>query len=107
MKWCVSVLAAALLATNALAQVINESASPNMAAGIGEPEPLLPEKCELLEVVNGVKFWKGDCISQPAAQEPVVRKKMRRKRISNWKKLGCRCRPVLALEGFRAETPGP
>ena len=62
---CVSIVAAALLATNALAQVIDEPASSNIAAATGEPEPLLPEKCELLEVVNGAKLWKGDCISPP------------------------------------------
>jgi len=76
---CVSIVAATLLATNALAQVIDEPASSNIAAATGEPEPLLPEKCELLEVVNGAKLWKGDCISRPAAEEPIVRKKKRRK----------------------------
>jgi hypothetical protein len=79
---CVSIAAATLHATNALAQVINEPASSNMAAAIGEPEPLLPEKCELLEVVNGAKLWMGDCISRPAAEEPIVRKKKRRKKVS-------------------------
>jgi hypothetical protein len=74
---CVSILAATLLTT--LAQVI-ERASSNIAA-TDEPEPLLPEKCELLEVVNGAKLWKGDCISRPAAEEPIVRKKKRRKKL--------------------------
>ena len=60
---CVSIVAAALLSTNALAQIINEPASSNIAAATGEPELLLPEKCELLEVVNGAKLWKGDCIA--------------------------------------------
>lgn len=78
---CVSIVAATLLATNALAQVIDEPASSNIAAATGEPEPLLPEKCELLQVVNGAKFWKGDCISRPAAEKPIVRKKKRRKRF--------------------------
>ena len=78
---CVSIVAATLLATNALAQVIDEPASSNIAAATGEPEPLLPEKCELLEVVNGAKLWKGDCISRPAAEKPIVRKKKRRKRF--------------------------
>jgi hypothetical protein len=78
---CVSIVAATLLATNALAQVIDEPASSNIAAATGEPEPLLPEKCELLEVVNGAKLWKGDCISRPAAEEPIVRKKKREKRF--------------------------
>ena len=77
---CVSIVAAALLSTNALAQIINEPASSNIAAATGEPELLLPEKCELLEVVNGAKLWKGDCISRPAAEKPIVRK--RRKKIS-------------------------
>jgi hypothetical protein len=79
---CLSVAAATLLATNAFAQVINGPASSNIAAAIGEPEPLLPEKCELLEVVNGTKLWKGDCISRPAVEEPIVRKKKRRKKVS-------------------------
>jgi hypothetical protein len=79
---CVSIVAATLLATNALAQVIDEPASSNIAAATGEPEPLLPEKCELLEVVNGAKLWQGDCISRPAAEEPIVRKKKRRKKVS-------------------------
>ena len=78
---CVLIVAATLLATNALAQAIDEPASSNIAAATGEPEPLLPEKCELLEVVNGAKLWKGDCISRPA-EEPTVRKKKRRKKVS-------------------------
>jgi hypothetical protein len=78
---CVSIVAVAFLTTNALAQVINEPASSNtnIAAATGEPELLLPEKCELLEVVNGAKLWKGDCISRPAEEEPIVRKRKRRK----------------------------
>ena len=78
---CVSIVAATLLATNALAQAIDEPAFLNIAAATGEPEPLLPEKCELLQVVNGAKLWKGDCISRPAAEKPIVRKKKRRKRF--------------------------
>jgi len=34
---CVSIVAATLLATNALAQVIDEPASSNIAAATGEP----------------------------------------------------------------------
>ena len=79
---CVSIVAATLLATNALAQVIDEPTSSNITAATGEPEPLLPEKCELLEVVNGAKLWKGDCISRPTAEEPIVRKNKRRKKVS-------------------------
>jgi hypothetical protein len=56
---CVSIVAATLLATNALAQVIDEPASSNIAAATGEPEPLLPEKCELLEIVNGRQVVEG------------------------------------------------
>ena len=77
---CVSIVAATLLATNALAQS-NEPTRSDIAATTGEAEQLLPEKCELLQVVNGAKFWKGDCISRPAAEKPIVRKKKRRKRF--------------------------
>src|SRR6476646_9229458 len=76
---CVSIVAATLLATNASAQVVNEPAFSDIAPTTGEAEQLLPERCELLEVVNGAKMWKGDCISRPATKETIVRKKKRRK----------------------------
>ena len=76
---CVSIVAATLLATNASAQVIKGPTRSDIAATTGEAEQLLPERCELLEVVNGAKLWKGDCISRPAAKEPIVRQKKRRK----------------------------
>ena len=76
---CVSIVAATLLATNASAQIIKDPTRSDIAATTGEAEQLLPERCELLEVVNGAKLWKGDCISRPAAKEPIVRKKKRRK----------------------------
>ena len=65
---CVSIVAATLLATNASAQVIKDPTWSDIAATTGEAEQLLPERCELLEVVNGAKLWKGDCISRPAAE---------------------------------------
>ena len=76
---CVSIVAATLLATNASAQGVNEPAFSGIAPTTGEAEQLLPERCELLEVVNGAKLWKGDCISRPTAEASIVRKKKRRK----------------------------
>lgn len=70
----VLVVYAMIISTNALAQVAIEDRAPSVSPVIDEPESLLPESCELLEVINGVKIWRGDCVSA-SALEPRTAKK--------------------------------
>ena len=74
MKLVVAVVAVAIISTDALAEVGIEhvvKAVPSAA----EPESLLPERCEFLEVRDGVKLWRGDCVSASPHAKFIAPKK--------------------------------
>jgi hypothetical protein len=62
MRLGLAVVAVAIISTDALAEggIAHVVKAVPLAA---EPEPLLPERCEFLEVRDGAKLWRGDCVS--------------------------------------------
>ena len=67
-------VAIVIISTHALAEV-GIRHGVKSAPFAGEPEPLLPERCEFLEVRDGVKLWRGDCISASPYGKFVAPKK--------------------------------
>jgi hypothetical protein len=75
MRLVSAVVVAAIISTDALAEVGIEHAVKAVPFA-AEPEPLLPERCEFLQIRNGVKFWRGDCVSaSPYATDVTPKKK--------------------------------
>jgi hypothetical protein len=50
----------AIISEEAFAQGAVEDIVKAKPLAIGEPEPLLPERCEFVGVRDGVKLWRGD-----------------------------------------------
>ena len=59
-----------LSGTNALAEVATAPFTPSVQSMVGDAELLVPGRCELLDIVNGVKIWRGDCVTVSPAAAP-------------------------------------
>lgn len=75
MRLVLAIVAVVIVSTDAPAEVGIEHAVKAVPFAIGEPEPLLPERCEFLEVRDGVKLWRGDCVSASRYAKSVAPKK--------------------------------
>ena len=71
------VVAVGIIATDARAEVgiAHVLKAVPVAA---EPEPLVPERCEFLEMKDGVKLWRGDCVSASPYASMLLQRKNRR-----------------------------
>jgi len=74
MRLVLMVVAVGIIATDARAEVgiAHVLKAVPVAA---EPEPLVPERCEFLEMKDGVKLWRGDCVSASPYAKYVAPKK--------------------------------
>lgn len=76
MRLILAFLAVQIVSTDALAEVGLEDVAKSVPVATGEPEPLIPERCEFVGISQGVKLWRGDCVS---ASLIARNKKSRRK----------------------------
>jgi hypothetical protein len=75
MKLIFASVAITVISTGALAQRGVEDLVKGKPVALGESEPLLPERCEFVGVRQGVKLWRGDCVSASSYERVTVRKK--------------------------------
>ena len=87
MRLILALVAVVIVSTDAPAEVGVEDVVKAIPVAIGEPEPLLSERCVFLGVRNGTKLWRGDCISASRyAQFVATKKKSSRQKSSRLKK---------------------
>jgi hypothetical protein len=87
MRLIFALVAVVIVSTDAHAEVGIEDVVKATPVAIGEPEPLLPERCEFLGVRDGIKLWRGDCISASRyAQFVATKKKLSRQKSSRLKR---------------------
>ena len=75
MRLIFALFAMEIISMDALAEVGLEDVVKAVPSALGEPEPLLPERCEFLGVRDGVKLWRGDCVSVPPYAQLIAPKK--------------------------------
>jgi len=80
MRLIFALFAIVIISMDALAEVGLEDVVKAVPSAIGEPEPLLPERCEFLGVQDGVKLWRGDCVSAPPYAQLIAPTKKKRQK---------------------------
>ena len=85
MRFILALVASAIISTAAPAEVGTRHIVKYVPFA-GEPEPLVPERCEFLEVRDGVKLWRGDCISASPYRKFVAPKRKSLKKSRSAKK---------------------